>query len=280
MSGFIVSKDKPIGDYVALYLARSKIGGAEGYERGRGGAVTALLIYLLDKKIIDAVVVTKKTRGLEGEIKVAKTREDLLEAAGTRWSVLPYTAKLRESLMEEDIQRVAIVGLPCQAQFLRQMQLYPLLETDFSKKISLIISLFCMGTYASEAFIAFLKKVYKLNPEDIVDIQLRGDTLYVRMPDEEKEIPTQEILPYVQLGCLICPDYTGIFSDISAGLSEVHLGYTVLIARNENAVKIIQEAEKAGYIETKPGTLDIVEEVKFRAETKLIRAMKYASMLL
>ena len=96
----------------------------------------------------------------------------------------------------------------------------------------------------------------------------------------EKEIPTQEILPYVQLGCLICPDYTGIFSDISAGLSEVHLGYTVLIARNENAVKIIQEAEKAGYIETKPGTLDIVEEVKFRAETKLIRAMKYASMLL
>jgi len=280
MSGFIVSKDKPIGDYVALYLARSKIGGAEGYERGRGGAVTALLIYLLDKKIIDAVVVTKKTRGLEGEIKVAKTREDLLEAAGTRWSVLPYTAKLRESLMEEDIRRVAIVGLPCQAQFLRQMQLYPLLETDFSKKISLIISLFCMGTYASEAFIAFLKKVYKLNPEDIVDIQLRGDTLYVRMPDEEKEIPTQEILPYVQLGCLICPDYTGIFSDISAGLSEVHLGYTVLIARNENAVKIIQEAEKAGYIETKPGTLDIVEEVKFRAETKLIRAMKYASMLL
>jgi len=280
MSGFIVSKDKPIGDYVALYLARSKIGRAEGYERGRGGAVTALLIYLLDKKIIDAVVVTKKTRGLEGEIKVAKTREDLLEAAGTRWSVLPYTAKLRESLMEEDIQRVAIVGLPCQAQFLRQMQLYPLLETDFSKKISLIISLFCMGTYASEAFIAFLKKVYKLNPEDIVDIQLRGDTLYVRMPDEEKAIPTQEILPYVQLGCLICPDYTGIFSDISAGLSEVHLGYTVLIARNENAVKIIQEAEKAGYIETKPGTLDIVEEVKFRAETKLIRAMKYASMLL
>lgn len=280
MSGFIVSKDKPIGDYIALYLARSKIERAEGYERGRGGAVTALLIYLLDKKIIDAVIVTKKTRGLEGEIIVAKTREDLLEAAGTRWSVLPYTAKLRESLMEEDIQRVAIVGLPCQAQFLRQMQLYPLLETDFSKKISLIISLFCMGTYASEAFIAFLKRVYKLNPEDIIDIQLRGDTLYVKMPDEEKTIPTQEILPYVQLGCLICPDYTGIFSDISAGLSEVHLGYTVLIARNKNAVKIIQEAEDAGYIETKPGTLDIVEEVKFRAEAKLIRAVKYASMLL
>ncbi len=280
MSGFIVSKDKPIGDYIALYLARSKIERAEGYERGRGGAVTALLIYLLDKKIIDAVIVTKKTRGLEGEIIVAKTREDLLEAAGTRWSVLPYTAKLRESLMEEDIQRVAIVGLPCQAQFLRQMQLYPLLETDFSKKISLIISLFCMGTYASEAFIAFLKRVYKLNPEDIIDIQLRGDTLYVKMPDEEKTIPTQEILPYVQLGCLICPDYTGIFSDISAGLSEVHLGYTVLIARNKNAVKIIQGAEDAGYIETKPGTLDIVEEVKFRAEAKLIRAVKYASMLL
>ena len=280
MSGFIVSKDKPIGDYIALYLARSKIERAEGYERGRGGAVTALLIYLLDKKIIDAVIVTKKTRGLEGEIIVAKTREDLLEAAGTRWSVLPYTAKLRESLMEEDIQRVAIVGLPCQAQFLRQMQLYPLLETDFSKKISLIISLFCMGTYASEAFIAFLKRVYKLNPEDIIDIQLRGDTLYVKMPDEGKTIPTQEILPYVQLGCLICPDYTGIFSDISAGLSEVHLGYTVLIARNKNAVKIIQGAEDAGYIETKPGTLDIVEEVKFRAEAKLIRAVKYASMLL
>ena len=173
MSDFIVDEKKPIGEYKAIFLAKSNLGELKNKNVHGGKAVTALLIYLIDKKIIDAVVVTKKTKGLEGQIIIAKTREEILTTAGTRWSVLPYTTKLKKVLMSSDIQRVAIVGLPCQTQFLRQSQLYPLLETDIGKKIEIIVSLFCMGTYATEAFIAFLRKKYAINPEEIVSIQLQ-----------------------------------------------------------------------------------------------------------
>ena len=187
MSSFIVSRDKPIGDYVSIYLARAADENIRKRRVGSGGAVTSILIYLLEKNIVDAIVVAKRKKGLEGEIAIAKSRDEILKVAGDRWNVLPFTAKLRETLAEEEINKVAIVGLPCQAQFLRQMKLFPLLETDFSRKIYLVVSLFCMGTYATEAFLNFLKMMYKLEPEKILSqimkynekiLQIGGCLLY------------------------------------------------------------------------------------------------------
>ena len=277
---FMVSRDKPLGDFISIYLARATDEDIRRRRVGSGGAVTAMLIYMLEEKIVDAVVVAKKKRGLEGEVAIAKTRDEVIKVAGDRWNVLPFTAKLRESLAEEDIENVAIVCLPCQAQFLRQMKLYPLLETDFSRKIHVIISLFCMGTYATEAFLNFLKIMYGMNPEDIINIQLRGEKINIMTAEGTKEISTHEVLPYVQMGCLICPDYAGIFADISVGISENNPGYTVLISRTEDAEKIIGEAHEKGYIELIRGGTDLREEIELRAQSKLMRAAKYASMLL
>ncbi len=277
---FVVSRDKPLGDYRAIYLARATDEEIRKRRVGSGGAVTSMLIYMLEKGIIDAVVAAKKRRGLEGEIAIARNRDEVLRVAGDRWSILPFTAKLKDSLMEEDINSVAIVCLPCQAQFLRQMKLYPLLETDFSRKIYMIISLFCMGTYATEAFLNFLKMMYGMDPEDIINIQLRGQKITIVTTKEKKELSTSEVLPYTQLGCLTCPDYTGIFADISVGISENNPNYTVLISRTDIAEQIISGAERGGYIEIRKGGPDLVDEIELRAQAKLIRAVKYASMLL
>ena len=137
-----------------------------------------------------------------------------------------------------------------------------------------------MGTYATEAFVHFLKRVYKLNPEEILDIHLSGDKIHITMTKNEMTIPTNDVLPYVQMGCLICPDYTGIFSDISAGMSENYPGYTVLIVRNPETKKIVEDAYNDHYIEIKPGSANLIDELNFRAQVKLMRAVKYASMLL
>ena len=276
----VVELSKPLGDYVEVFLGRSS---NEEIRRGRlgsGGAVTSLLIYLLEEGVVDSVVVARRVKGLVGELVVARTREEVLKAAGSKWNVLPFTSKLKETIEDVGVRSVAIVGLPCQSQFLQQMRSFPLLETDFVSKIRLIISLFCIGTFATEAFISILEKHYGLRPESISQVGVERSFIKVVYDEEEKLIPINEVLPYLQLGCLVCPDYTGVFSDISAGVSEGHLGYTVLIVRNDNALSTVHDAVSKGYLEVVKAPPDVIEELEVKARGKIVRAAKYMGLIL
>ena len=272
--------NKPLGEYKGMYLARAKEENIRRRRIGSGGAVTALLLYMIEEEVVDAVVTARKTKGVTGEIVVARSREELLEAAGTKWSVLPFTLKLKETLSDENIKRVAMVGLPCQAQFLWQMKLFPVLETDFSGKIHFIVSLFCIGTFATEAFLSSLNRLYGINPDQVSSIHIVGDTLVIRYDNNEKKILLSEAVPYMQLGCLVCPDYTGVFSDLSAGISEQFPGYTVLISRSDKSEEYLRDALDKGYIELMKAPIHIAEEIEIKARAKMIRAQKYMSLVL
>ncbi len=274
----IIPPDKPLGDYRAIVLARARKR-VEASHAG-GGAVTALLAYLLDHKIVDGVVTARRIKGFKGELTIVQDSEELYATAGDLWAVLPYTAKLKEALQDEKLKRVAFVGLPCQAQFLYQMRLFPLLETDFVTKIYLVISLFCLGTFATEAFLETLRTHYNLEPEKVENITLEQGQLKITYDNKTINIPVHEVLPHLQTGCLVCPDYTGVFSDISAGLSETHPGYTVLIVRTSQGEQAIREATEKGYLETVKAGTDVIEELKMKAQSKITRAAKHMSLLL
>ncbi len=277
---YIVDPNKPLGEYRSMYLARAVDREIRSRRIGSGGAVTALLLYMLENNVIDAVVVAKKRDGFTGEIVVARTRDELLEAAGDKWAVLPFTMKLKERLSDESIERVAIVGLPCQAQFLWQMRMYPMLETDFSGKITFVVSLFCLGTFATEAFLNYLKTYHGIDPESVESINIVGDYIEAVYKGGSKTIPVRDIIPYMQLGCLVCPDYTGVFSDLSAGISESYPGYTVLVSRTSVSEKLVGEACSSGYIEARKAPLSVVEEVLIKARAKIMRATRYMSLVL
>ncbi len=275
-----VSLEKPLGDYREILLARSADERIRSQRVASGGAVTALLVFMLEHDYVDGVIVAKRVRGLLAELVIAKSREEVLEVAGNRWNVLPYTTRLREALHDESLKRVAIVGLPCQAQFLWQMKTYPLLETDFVSKIYLVISLFCLGTFASEAFVNMLRLKYGLEPEKISSISLEKNHIKIIYDNSEKLIRLQEILPYIQTGCLVCQDYTGVMSDLSAGLSEDYPKYTVLIIRSSRASEIIEEAKNKGYLEVRKAGSNVVKELETKARDKIVKAIEYANMLL
>jgi coenzyme F420 hydrogenase subunit beta len=247
---------------------------------GSGGAVTTLLLYMLDEGIVDAVVVAKKVKGLQGEVVVARSRDEVLAAAGSKWSVIPFTLKLKDTLLSSEIRKTAIVGLPCQAQYLYQVKNYPLLETDFSDKIGFIISLFCIGTFATEAFLAYIHRAKGIPPEKIYNIEFKEGKLVVIHEGGELKLSADEALSYTQLGCLICPDYTGVFADLSAGTSEHYPGYTVLITRNSEADKLVREAADKGYLELRKADPIILEELEIKARGKITRAMNYMTKIL
>ncbi len=275
----LLDPEHPIGVYEKIFVARAR---DESIRRGKesGGAVTMLLVYLVEKGVVDAALVARKKTGITGEITVARTRREILEASGSKWSIVPYTMKLRETLESSELRRIAIVGLPCQAQFLRQVKMFPLLESDFGSKIYLVISLFCTGTFATEPFQRFLQLTYGIDPASISSIQFSGDKLVIKYRGGVKEIHASELLNFMQLGCLICPDYTGVFADISAGVSRRVSGYTVLIARNKLAVKTIMDAASQGYIEVREAPREVVEDVVARAVEKMSKANKYLASLL
>jgi len=271
----------PIGEYINIYLARSKDPEILSRRVGSGGAVTSILCYLLDKGICDAAVAVRRTRGFEGTIVVARTREEVIEAAGNKWSIVPFTSRLRRIIEENNLRNVAVVGLPCQAQFLGHMRMFPMLETDFGERIKVIISLFCVGTFAHEVFLAYLRSTYNIRAEEIEDMRIEGDNLVVTLTGNRRtEIPVSKIASYLQAGCLICTDYTGVLADISAGIVQSYPGYTVLITRTQLGDEIVRKAAQEGYIEVKEVDQKMVEEIRMKALDKIKRANIFATKLL
>lgn len=277
---FIISPKQPLGSYKKIFLARATKEEIRRRRVGSGGAVTSICIFLLEKNLADGIVAARRVKGFEGKVVVARTREEVLEAAGTKWYLIPFTGRLRDAIEHYGLKRVAIVALPCQAQFLNQLREFPLLEVDFSERIYLIISLFCLGTFAHEAFASYLRTL-NIDPSRVVDMKLVGEELVVAMEDgSERRIRVKDALPLLQVGCLVCPDYTGVWADVSAGISEQYLGWTVLIARTELGLSIVEQAADAGYIELQDAPSSVVEEVSLKAQVKIARASKYATRLL
>ena len=268
-----------LGQIRSVYLGRATDEEILKRKVASGGAVTAMLTYALEKDIIDGVVTAKRTRGLEGEAVVARTKEELLETAGNRWSIVPFAARIKAKIEEEDLKRVAVVCLPCQAQFFGQMRDFPILETDFGNRIKYIVSLFCMGTFAFEAFLNYLRVRYGVRAEEIRDIKLSGDFLEIHRETGVLAIPLKEAFSYLQTGCLVCSDYTGVWSDVSAGFVESEPGWTVLITRNQRGEELVRGAEKEGYLELRDGS-HVLGDVLKKAREKLARAQRNMAQLL
>ena len=264
--------EKPLGEYVSIYevITGEKIKGMES------GAITSFLCYLIEEKMIDGVVAAKKIRGLEGEIVIARTSEEVINTAGSKWQVLPFTLKLKETIERENLNKIAIVGLPCQINFLRQMKTFPLLETDFSGRINFLIGLFCFGTFAQESILSYIKEKYGIEPSTIKEVKISHRALKFS-GKKDVELPFDEIMSYIQVGCLLCPDYTGVASDVSAGTIGEK---TILIVRNKKIDELLQKAENNGYVEIENANRETIETIEKRAIEKINRASKYIAQLL
>lgn len=278
----MIMPDDPLGKFKRIYLAKTKSKEIASIEGVSGGAVTSILCYLLDNNIVDAVVTVKKDVGIEGKVVIARNTREVLEAAGSKWSLVPYMKVLKDAIYEHSLGKVAIVGLPCQISFLRQMKNFPLLETDFGEKIHLLIGLFCIGTFAQEVFKSFIMREYGIDAKVIRDIRIEGENLVIYTDTKEKhtEIPIAKLLKYLQTGCLLCGDYTAVSSDISAGVLPNHPGTTVIIARSNESEEILNDAEKKGYLKIFPASRDVVEEIKCNAIEKMKRAKMYMENIL
>ncbi len=256
---------KPLGEYINVYKAKPK---------AAKGVITSFLCYLIENKHIDGVVSTQKSKG---KVIIAKTKEEIIASAGNVWHIVPYTIELKEAIENEGMHNLAIVGLPCQMKFLRQVKTFPLVESNFGERLRYLISLFCYGTFDQESMFNLLREKYNLLPNQITEIKTTDKFLKViATEDNIIDIPLSDVQGYLRSGCYLCPDYTGVFSDLSAGFVNKE---KVLIVRTEEINERIQEAEKTGYLILQEASKKEIKEIEKKALQKIERAIEHQNRI-
>lgn len=218
-----------------------------------GGVTSTLLIYMLEKKIIDGAVVTRFTshNPFDVETVIATTKQEILEAKSSKYCPVHMNGIIKQ--LKEFDGKVAFVGLPCQIQTLRNIEnKYKWLQ----EKIYLHIGLFCSGTKDNRGLDYLLLK-NGIKKDGITKFAYRDDGYFGNV--KATYSTNYMCVPFVQAysvmhsyfkpeRCVTCIDHFAYLSDISLGdidcepYNKDTIGSNSVIIRTEKAENIFNMA--------------------------------------
>ncbi|MGB9936443.1 MAG: coenzyme F420 hydrogenase subunit beta [Methanobacterium sp.] len=239
-----------------------------------GGIVTALLSFALDEKIIDGAVVAGPGEDMWKPVpQVAMTSDELIAAAGTKYTLSPNVWTLKEAVRQYGLEKVGTVAIPCQTMGIRKMQSYPFGVRFVADKIALLVGIYCMENFPFESLRTFISEKMGVSPELVEKMDIGKGKFWVYTADDELSIPLKETHGYEQNGCNICLDYVAELADLSTGSVGSPDGWSTVLTRTDSGDSIFKQAVEAGIIETKamdsvkPG-LGLVEKLATDKKTK------------
>ncbi len=237
--------DHVLGNYNQLLFARAKE--SDFSQKGQySGLTSALVSYALSIGEIDGAVLSGGEPGKMPEPTLATTRDDVLAAAGSKYSAVPTLLSLNKAI-EEGFKNLGVVGRPCQVLAARKMQLRYNNPSDLpGNKIKLIIGLFCFWALSPE-FYEFLAE--KTKGANIASLDITTEDLVVRTNGEELKLPVENIRRFICPTCQQCFDPTSEFADLSIGSTEFDPGWNTLIIRTDKGRELIEQSIKDGIIE-------------------------------
>ena len=224
-----------------------------------GGVVTSLLLSALDAKLIDGAVVSRRTGPFSRAPAVATTAQEIIDAAGSHYddaahlgqigrSYTSFVPTIREvgKLRKRGLNRVAMVGTPCQVYSLRKMQALKVVPSD---AISLVIGLFCMENF-SFTRVARRKLGRKLgmNLDNIVKLNVKDDVVMTTSGGASLHVPFNLMDDVARPACFACPDFSNELADISCGGLGSPDGYTTAMVRTPTGERIYNGAKRKGFI--------------------------------
>jgi coenzyme F420 hydrogenase subunit beta len=190
---------------------------------------------------------------------LATNGEEIISAAGSHYDesfplirlgdhYLTYSPTLYElkKLRTFHISRVAMVGTPCQIHTVRKMQVLGIIPSDV---IKYYFGLFCMENFSfNDLQLVALGTKYGFDPSQIAKVNVKEDFFAYLKDGRVIHIPFEDIDSIARLACLVCPDFSAEFSDISFGGLGSPEGYTSVLIRSERGKWVYREALHAGYI--------------------------------
>jgi len=221
-----------------------------------GGLVSAILLYCLEKDVIDAALVSY----LEGDGStwkavpgVARTKEDIIASAGSRYTYSANTLAYNDAV-ESGAERIALVGMSCQSSVPPVMKQRR--AGKVARRLSLNIGLLCSKTFDDAIFDELLDAKYGLKRADIKKMNIKG-RLQIWMHDGEyHEVPLKECHAWTREGCKQCPDFAAEHADISTGGIGAFNDWTLTIVRTEAGREVMDGMLAEGWIDVRPGDDD------------------------
>ncbi|HJJ60769.1 MAG TPA: coenzyme F420 hydrogenase subunit beta [Methanocorpusculum sp.] len=261
-----------LGEYKAVYKAKSACGDILGKAQD-GGIVTSMFAYALEAGIIDgAIVAGPGAEPYKPEPMIATTIEELLAARGTKYSISPNMSLIKEATRSYGLDKIGIVGTPCQIQAVRKAQLYPIGLRDVPDKIALAIGIFCMENFPYQGLYQMVEDhcATKIDNVTKMDIGKGKFTVYTER-GAHAEIPLKVTHKYEQPACHVCLDYVANMADISTGSVGTPDGWSTVMVRSKAGEAAFQKAVDAGWIvaESMDGVKPGLELVEKLAKTKI-----------
>ncbi|HIP17616.1 MAG TPA: coenzyme F420 hydrogenase subunit beta [Methanothermococcus okinawensis] len=224
-----------------------------------GGIVSATFIYGLENNILDGVIVADRGEKFKPVPKVATTPEEVIEAAGTKYTVCPNISLLKSAVREYGCDKIGVVGTPCQIISTKKAIKYPVGLRHVTDKIALTIGIFCMENFPYNGMKTVVEELCGARLEDVVKTDIGKGKFWVYTKwGETKSVKLKETHPYEQIACHVCTDYTAELADISTGSVGSPDGWSSVFLRTKKGEEIIKKMIDGGYLETKP-----IDEGKF-----------------
>lgn len=241
----------PIGAVRSLTFARAKAPEVT-IMASHGGALTALLMHLLDTGRIYGAIVSRRDENHQRRPVLAKSAKDILLAAGHYPSVSTGPALLGESypalsvrecagsLAQGWLHKIAFVGLPDQILALRNMETLGLIPSD---AIALYVGLFCDGAYRLDITGQLrLEQAGKFHWDNILRFTC-AEELKIHLDDGRIVTPPEKLRKKLGMrGCGACTDYSAELADISFGGLGAPDGWTTVVVRTERGQTAFQSA--------------------------------------
>ena len=185
-----------------------------------GGAISAILKYMLETKIVDAVIHigASEIAPYVNEVKISTTVVDILKNANSRYSPSAPLIDITNQLNGFD--RFVFVGKPCDIAAIRQ---YSQINGIIKDKIKFYISFFCAGIPSLNATKNIISS-FGLELQNIKTLYYRtggwpGSFNVTDVDDNQfklsyKETWMKKLSPHIQFRCKICADGIGEFADL------------------------------------------------------------------
>lgn len=218
-----------------------------------GGVVTALLTQFLNDGGSGVIVA-----GLEPDKiwvpkpTIAKTRKEIIAAAGTKYTPSPSLVAVKQAVKEEKLDKIAVVGTTCQMRGLSLATVGPLKNKKIADTVALKIGLFCMETFNYDSYMQYMKD-NDVDPGEVTKFEIKNGRFYAWNGEERlHRAKLAKVKPLIRSTCTHCTDFASEFSDISVGNVGSPAGHSTVIVRNEKGQKILDAAIKSGLIEATP----------------------------
>ncbi len=259
--------DPALGSYRELYQARAA--DKECSDSGQyGGVITALAAMALDETEASSALLTL-SKGLYPRWTLARNKEEVIAAAGSKYGVCPGLSGLNQAMRLEDA-KVAVVGRSCQVTALRKMQQYSSVEGR--ENIGLILGIFCFWGL-DYRFYSFLREEHGVGRIDYADIP-KDSGLTLETDRGQISMTLDETRSFVRVGCHSCIDPTSELADISVGSTESDREWCTLLVRSESGAALVEKALSMGVMETRPAPAEALAALRSAALTKKRRVLE------